>query len=121
MEENMVTETLDVDARDTARKLDALGWGAFFVWIGVVLMADFSAGWTLTGIGLIMLSVQLARTTFGLKLEGFWIVLGGCFLLGGIGQIANAQIGLVPVFLILAGLAVILTSLWPARWRRKHA
>ena len=117
----MVNETLKADARDIARKLDALGWGAFFVWIGVVLMAGFGAGWTLTGIGLIMLSVQLARTAFGLKLEGFWIVVAGCFLLGGIGQIVDARIELVPVFLILAGLAVILTRLWPARWRRKHA
>ena len=118
----MVTETLEVDARHhIARKLDALGWGAFFVWIGVVLMADIGAGWTLTGIGLIMMGVQLARTAFGLKLEGFWVVVGACFLLGGIGQIVNARMGLVPVFLILAGLAVILTSLWPSRWRRKHA
>ena len=117
----MIIETLEVDTRDRARKLDAMGWGAFFVWIGVVLSADVGAGWTLTGIGLIMMGVQLARSVFGLKLETFWVVVGGCFLLGGIGQIVDAQIGLVPVFLILAGLAVILTSLWPARWRRKHA
>lgn len=118
----MVTETSEVDGRrDIARKLDAVGWGAFFVWIGVVLLADIAAGWTLTGIGLIMLAVQLARTAFDLKLEGFWAAVGGCFLLGGIGQIVDARIGVVPGFLILAGLAVILTSLWPARWRRKHA
>ena len=118
----MVTETIEADGRrDIARKLDALGWGAFFVWIGVVLFADVAAGWTLTGIGLVMVGVQIARAASGLKLEGFWAVVGGCFLLGGIGQVADARIGLVPAFLILAGLAVIVTTLWPARWRRKHA
>lgn len=117
----MVTESLEGNPKDIARKLDALGWGVFFVWIGIVLMAGFSAGWTLTGIGLIILTVQAARTASGLKLETFWVVVGGCFLLGGIGQIANARIGLVPVFLILAGLAVIVTTFWPARWSRKHA
>jgi hypothetical protein len=118
-EASMVTQTLETDRRHhLARKLDAVGWGAFFVWIGVVLMADVSAGWTLMAIGLIMLGVQIARTAFGLRLEGFLVVVGGCFLLGGIGQIANARLGLGPVFMILAGLAVIFSSLWPARWRR---
>ena len=118
----MITETLSVDARhDIARKLDALGWGAFFVWIGVVLLADVGAGWTLIGIGLIMMGVQIARTVAGLRREGFWVLVGGCFLLGGIGQIVDTRIELVPVFLILAGLAVILTRVWPGTWRRKHA
>jgi hypothetical protein len=106
---------------DIARKVDAVGWGVFFVWIGAVLQQDISAGWTLTVIGLIMMGVQIARIGFGLKLEGFWILVAGCFLVGGVGQMVKAQIHFVPFFLIVAGIVVILTTLWPARWRRKHA
>jgi hypothetical protein len=113
------------EARDEshaiARKLDSIGWGAFFVWIGAVLLAEVSAGWTLTVIGLIMIGVQLSRLLFDLRLEGFWMIVGGCFLLGGVGQMLGARMDVVPVLLIIAGGVVILTNLWPTRWRRRPA
>jgi hypothetical protein len=109
------------ELKSTAKKLEATSWGVFFVWIGVVFLAGIPAGWALAVIGLITLAAQVARVAFGLRFEGFWIVVGSCFLLGGIWQLIQAQLPLFPVLLILAGIAMILATFWPEVWRRKHA
>jgi len=109
------------DLEKRAKKLEAIGWGAFFVWIGVVFLAGIEAGWALAGIGVITLAGQAARVTSGLRHEGFWLVVGGCFLLGGIWQLVQVQLPLFPVLLILAGAALILAAFWPEAGRRKHA
>ena len=97
--------------RALAHRLDALGWGLFFIWLGYVLLAGVSPGVALLGIGIIIWGGQLARLSFKLGLEGFWAVVGTGFVLGGVWQILEAQLPLFPVLLILAGLAVILTTL----------
>ena len=89
--------------------------------IGIVLPTDVQAGWALAIIGLITLSGQVARAAFGLRMDGFWLVVGTGFLLGGIWELAQAQVPLVPVLLIADGLAVILSSFWPKGWKRKPA
>ena len=105
----------------TAKKLEAIGWGAFFVWIGFVFLVGIDAGWALAVIGLITLTMQVARVAAGLRYEGFWIVVGSCFLLGGIWQLVQVQLPLFPILLILAGVALILATVWPQDWRRRHA
>ena len=104
-----------------AKKIEAIGWGAFFVWIGIVLLADVHIGWALAVVGFITLGGQGARVALGLRTEGFWLVVGTCFLLGGIWELIEAQIPLVPVLLIAGGLGVILASFWPKSRKRKHA
>ncbi len=43
------------------RKLDALGWGLFFIWMGIAILADVGWGVGLIGIGLIILGGLVAR------------------------------------------------------------
>jgi hypothetical protein len=43
------------------RKLDAVGWGLFFIWIGVAVLADVGWGVGLIGVGLIILGALVAR------------------------------------------------------------
>lgn len=104
-----------------ADKIGAAAWGVFFVWLGIAWLTAVPVGWTLAVVGLITLAGQAARVAFGLRTEGFWLVVGAGFLLGGIWELAQTQIPLFPVFLIAGGLAVILTRLWPRGWKRKHA
>lgn len=94
-----------------AHKIDALGWGAFFIWLGIVLLYEIGSGVALLGIGIIIWGGQLARLASSLDLEGFWAVVGSGFLLGGVWQLVETDLPLGPVVLILAGLAVILTAL----------
>jgi hypothetical protein len=43
------------------RKLDAVGWGLFFIWIGIAILADVGWGVGLMGVGLIILGGLVAR------------------------------------------------------------
>lgn len=47
--------------KEVERKLDALGWGLFFIWIGVAILADVGWGMGLIGVGLIILGALAAR------------------------------------------------------------
>lgn len=92
-------------------KLDAAAWGVFFIWIGVVLLANL--GWSvgLFGVGVITLGAQLARKYLGEELEGFWVLVGFLFLLGGIWELFSIRAGLVPILLIVAGALLLLSTL----------
>ncbi len=63
----------------------------------------------LLGIGVITLGVQIIRKSVGLNLEGFWIVVGLLFVLGGIWDLLGTTVPLLPILLIVAGLALVLS------------
>ncbi len=102
---------------DLERKLDGLGWGLFFVWIGTVMLMDLGSGVALLGIGVITLGVQATRKLWDLKIESFWVVVGLVFFLSGIWSLFESKLPLVPILLIVAGLAVLVTTF--ARKRRE--
>ena len=66
------------------KKLDAAAWGLFFIWTGTAFLAHVGWGAGLLGVGMITLGAQVARRYFALKLEGFWVVVGFLFTVGGI-------------------------------------
>lgn len=95
-----------------AGRLGTIGWGLFVIWVGVAMLAEFGVGTTLLGIGVITLAIQAARISRGLALEGFWVVVGLLFVIGGVWQLMAVDLPLVPILLIGAGVALLLTSLW---------
>ncbi len=92
-----------------AQKLDAAGWGLFFIWVGVALLMDLSWGVGLLGAAVITLLGQAARKYFGLALQGFWIVVGLLFLAGGVWELYKVEVDLVPILLIVAGAALLIS------------
>lgn len=94
---------------DLDRKLDAAGWGLFFVWVGIALLLDVGWGIGLLGVGILTLGEQAVRRYFGLNIDGFWTVVGVLFLAGGFWEMAEIQFSMVPFLLILAGVAVLLS------------
>lgn len=98
------------DGRDTTEKqLDAGTWGVFLLWIGAWLLAQLSWGVGLFGVGAIILGAQLVRRMLGLRFDGFWLVVGGLFVLAGAWRLApfGISISLVPALCILAGLGLL--------------
>lgn len=100
-----------------AKKLDATGWGLFFIWVGIGLLANISWGATLLGLGVIVLGIQAARIAFGLSVEGFWLVAGIVFAVGGGWEMLEARLGraplpsgLLPVLSIVVGIGLIITA-----------
>ncbi len=104
------------DQRSTIRhilnkKLDAAGWGLFFIWIGIALFAHVGWGTGLLGVGIIILGVQVTRKYLGLKLEGFWVWAGFFCVLGGVWDLLNVQFGLLPILCIGAGVVLLVSVL----------
>jgi hypothetical protein len=91
------------------RKLEAAGWGLFFIWMGIALFGHIGWGVGLFGVGIITLGTQVARKYFTLKLEGFWVAVGFLFVVGGICKLFNVHLGLVPILCIVAGIALLLS------------
>ena len=89
--------------RKIAKRLEAAGWGLFFIWVGVSLMMHLSWGVGLIGVSAIILLGQAARRVFGLRFEPFWVVAGGLVLLGGVWELNSIDVNLLPIVLILVG------------------
>jgi hypothetical protein len=103
----MAEEIEKTNKSDLAHKLSGLGWALFFIWIGVSYLVNFDAAITLLGIGVIILGMQLIRKSMNLNFEGFWLVIGGLFVLGGFGRVLEVRIPIIPIVLILAGIVMI--------------
>jgi len=94
-----------------ASKLDTIGWGAFFIWIGIAFLLDLGFGVGLLGVGAITLLEQAARVYYKIKLEMFWLVAGLVFLLGGLWDMFEPDLPFLPILLIIAGLVMLGTVL----------
>jgi hypothetical protein len=99
------------DERSLEKALQAIGWGLFFIWIGLALLSDFGWGVGLLGVGIITLGEQMARRYFNLKVERFWITIGALFLLGGAWELFEVRVGLTPILLIIVGIVLLLSPL----------
>jgi len=94
-----------------AKRLNAAGWGLFFIWVGMSLLMDLPWGVGLIGVSAIVLLGQVARRSFGLRLVSLWVVVGVLFFLGGIWELYSIDVDLLPILLILAG-GVLMFSLF---------
>ena len=61
----------------------------------------------MVGVGLIIVAEVIVRRCVNLKSEAFWIVCGSLFLVGGVWELVNVPYPLVPILLVLCGLAVL--------------
>ena len=91
--------------RTLNRNLEAMAWGALFIWWGITELFPFLPhGVGAIGIGLIFLGLNLARSLNGLPTSGFSTTLGVLALvLGGL-ELASSVMRLsfeLPVFAIL--------------------
>lgn len=90
------------------KKLEGWGWGLFFVWVGIAFLTDLGWGLGLLGVSVITLGVQLFRVNGGLKAEGFWVVAGLLFLVGGLWEmLLESEFPMVPILLVVIGVALI--------------
>ena len=74
-----------------AKTIERSGWGLLFIWVGTAFLANVGWGWGLTGVGLIMLGAQAARTWCGLKIDLLGLALGQCFAAAGLMRLVDLQ------------------------------
>jgi hypothetical protein len=99
------------NAKVLNKKLDAVGWGLFFVWVGISFVAHVGWGTGLLGVGIITLGGQAMRRYFALRVEVFWVMVGFFFLLGGVWELIDVPFGLVPILCIAIGLVLLVSTL----------
>jgi hypothetical protein len=93
--------------------LDAIGWAAFFIWVGAAWLAGFEFGYILLGIGIVLLLMQAARRIFRLGMEGILVVIGCTFFAAGYWELWNVGIPLAPAVLIACGIALLVRQFLP--------
>ena len=92
-----------------AEIIESAAWGVLFIWLGIVWLTHLAPGFALLGVSAVVLAEQLIRRRAGLPVKGFWIVVGLCFALAGIWNLAGTTTSLVPYLLILAGVALLVS------------
>jgi hypothetical protein len=97
--------------RDSIKLITTIGWGLFFIWLGIVLMFKAGSGVILLGVGLISLGMQVARKYSGLDSDGFWIVVGFLFVIVGVWEMFEVKLPLMSVFLVVIGGAFLVSAL----------
>jgi hypothetical protein len=93
-----------------AKRLDDIGWGLFFIWAGIAVLADLGWGIGLFGVGVLALAEQGARLRFGLNVEVFWVVVGLLLVLGGGWEISDTSLSFVGAVLVLAGVIFLFSA-----------
>lgn len=98
-----------LDERALDRKIDATGWGVFFVWVGVALIAHVGWGPGLLGVAVIMMGAQVVRKMLGMGVNGFSVLVGILFAIVGVWNIFQVRVDLIPLLFIVTGIAFILS------------
>ncbi len=93
------------------KRLDGAGWGLLFIWIGISLATHIGWGVALVGVGLVMLGVQVARKLAGLALDRFALTVGGVLAVGGIWDLVDGSVELVPLLSIGVGVVLLVSAL----------
>lgn len=103
-----------------AAAVEGVGWGLFFIWVGICFLADLGWGVFLLGTGGLMLAAQAARSHYALKLDRFGLLLGGGFAVAGLMRVLGLKWNwstvphwIVPVLSIALGMAIVVSA-----WRR---
>ncbi len=104
-----VDEPTTPEKSELDKKLNTVGWALFFIWIGIAFLANFDFSVGLFGIGILTFGMQIARLLVKLRLEGFWLVVGILFVIGGLLGMHESALPWVPILLILAGLVLLIS------------
>ena len=103
------------EQRTLAGRIDAVGWGVFFLWIGIALFADAGWGIALIGVGAILVGAQAWRAIAGVRVERFAVTIGVLFVIAGLWNLLGLRIDIVPLMFIAAGIAILAST-----WRTRH-
>lgn len=96
----------------TARTLTTVAWGLFFVLVGgawfygETYKVDMGAIIAI-GVGLILIGLNLARSSIGAKMSKFSLGIGILALLLGIARYFGMKLDILPLIIILIGLFIL--------------
>jgi hypothetical protein len=107
---NQLTKAIKEKKRKLDKQIESIGWALFLVMSGVLLIAPegFAPdGSWLLGTGLIILGSMGIRFLYGIRVDGFWTVLGILALGYGISEFFGLNLPLFPVLLVIIGVVIV--------------
>ena len=107
-------ETQDEKKIALDKRLEAIGWALFLIMIGGLWLAPEGVvpkGSWLIGTGVIILGLMVVRYLYGIKVNGFWLVLGIIALAFGVSSVFGINIPVLPILIIIIGLNIVLKPL----------
>lgn len=114
------TGRVPAEADPVAGTIEGTGWGLFFIWVGLCILAGL--GWSVfvLGAGVLLLAGQAARWHFGLRVDRFAVLLGACFGVAGLGHLLELRWlwAVAPAWLLPALLMAFGGGLMVLAWRR---
>lgn len=120
MAENAIKPEVVIDPEKAVlnKRLENVAWGAFLIMLGgFALVPDetIPKGWWSIGVGVIMLGLNAARYTNGLKMSGFTTFIGLLSVIGGAAQLAGWSSLEGAFFLIILGSYLLLKPFFDRR------
>ena len=103
-----------MEKHERVRKFETAGWALFLIWIGIAWLADVGLGVGLLGVAAVTLGIQALRLSCGVRVEGFWVLVGIGFTIAGLWQWLDIQLPLAPLILIAIGVLLLFGSVWPS-------
>lgn len=96
----------------TARTLTTVAWGLFFILVGGAWFYSetykVDVGTIIAiGVGLILVGLNLARSSIGVKMSKFSLGIGILALLLGVARYFGMKLDILPLVIILIGLFII--------------
>jgi len=103
-----------ISATLIGKRIETIGWALALVWGGISMLMAFGWPGVMIGLGLIAVAMQAVRAYNQLPVEGPWAIVGLVLLAAGLWQIFGpAQVALLPIALIVAGVALVGRLFWP--------
>ncbi len=109
-QDNQATNNQDTQKSALDKRLDAIGWGLFLIMIGGLWLLPegmLPDGTWLIGMGVIILGLSAYRIFIGIRVSGFWTVIGILALGFGLSEVFYLDLPLIPILLILFGVSMI--------------
>jgi hypothetical protein len=105
-----------------ARMLTTIAWGLFFVLVGGAWLYGetfhFDTGTIIAiGVGLILIGLNLARSSLGGQVSRFSLGIGILALLIGLARYAGVKVDILPLVIIMVGLFIIAEAFVAVRRR----
>jgi hypothetical protein len=96
----------------SGRTLTTLAWGLFFILVGGAWIYGeayhMDTGTIIAiGVGLILIGLNLARSSMGIGMSKFSLALGILALLIGLARYIGAKVDIIPLIIILIGLFIV--------------
>ncbi len=102
---------MDALHEDVDKRLDAIGWGLFFLVSGVaLLLPGLPDGSWLLGVAAILLGLSAVRQLMNLPVNGFAVILGIVAAAAGAGAYAGVAVPWFALLLVLCGVALVGTE-----------